>query len=109
MINDDDLDIPLDLTAIDTSNRRDEAQFVDAVMARVYARPSSPAAHIGPLWALWSMSRALTVAAALVAIALFVYARPWDTGRGGRPATVAESIGVPPEFLALLSRNGGRP
>ncbi len=98
----DQLDgLPLDLSALDPD-------LMSPVMRRVSTLPAHDRARIGPLWGLWSMSRGLTVTAALTILVVLGLHRPWQSVTPRGPATIAESIGVPPEFQDLLARRGER-
>jgi hypothetical protein len=94
-------DSPIDLSAL-------ERDLVTPVMARVRSLPAYDASQIGPLWGLWSMSRRLTIAVAMAVLIVLALLRPWQNLTPRAPQTVAESIGVPPEFQELLARQGAR-
>ena len=94
-------DSPMDLSPLDPD-------LVSAVMRRVATMPAHDPSRIGPLWALWSMSRGLTATAALAIFVVLALLRPWQDVIPRPPATVAESIGVPPEFQEPLVRRRER-
>jgi hypothetical protein len=97
---------PVDLSSLDPDNDPSAAdQFVSAVLRRVDARgrPRAPDAFVG-VWALW---RPLLVAAAAM---LAILARDAVRGRAPQPAaarTVAEAVGIPPEFLNRMQNERG--
>jgi hypothetical protein len=106
-------DDPIDLTPLDPdADTGAEDRFVGAVMSRIAARANPYPMRVDALWGVWSLARPVLVAASIaivVAGLLLVRARR-DEARG--PLTVAESLGVPPEFqgamLAPVSAPGGR-
>jgi hypothetical protein len=106
-------DDPIDLTPLDPdADPGAEDRFVGAVMSRIAARSTQYPMRVDALWGVWSVARPV-LAAASVAILLagfaIVRARR-DEARG--PLTVAESLGVPPEFqrvrVTRASDAGGR-
>jgi hypothetical protein len=79
------------------------ARFVRAVETRIATTASAPSVPIDPLYGLWSLPRPLLLAASIIAIA----ALGLSVGRPQRstaPATIAESMGVPPQLLATGPR-----
>ena len=96
-------DDPIDLTPLDPdADPRAEDRFVRAVMSRVAARANPYPMRADPLWGVWSLARPVLVAASvamLIAGVVIVRARR-DEARG--PLTVAESLGVPPEFQRVM-------
>ena len=91
---------PLDVEPSDAAH----ARFVASVMRSI---GDTPAAVARPdlLWGIWSMSRGLSAAAVVVALvlaSLYVWER---RAAAGGPVTVADALGVPPEFVAA---GGGR-
>jgi hypothetical protein len=88
---------PLDADRIPGSDRR----FVDAVMSRVGAMPL-PASQVDPLAGVGSSALAIGIAASLAIFAIAATAiREPVPSFPSAPRTIAESIGVPPDFLAL--------
>ena len=111
-----DREDPVDLTALDPdSTPGAEDRFVGAVMARVGVHAPAYDARANPFdpcWGAWSLARPVLIAASIViVIAGAVLARS-AAAPDPRPQTVAESVGVPPEFLRLIAgdaaQNGGR-
>ena len=107
-------DDPIDLTPLDPdADPSAEERFVGAVMSRIAGRPNPYPVHVDVLWGAWSLARPILVAAsiAIVAAGLLMARAIRDEARG--PLTVAESLGVPPEFRAVLavpsSPTGGQP
>lgn len=104
-------DPPVDLTPLAHALDANSHEFTASVMARVAAVARPPASRIDPLWGLWSMKRGLALSGAALVV-LLLAARARDEGPPAAPATVAESLGVPPEFRALLvetrDEGGGR-
>lgn len=94
-------DSPIDLSAL-------TPDLVSPVMRRVATLPGHDTSRIGPLWALWSMSRELAVAAAVTLVVVLALWRPWQGVTPRPPATIADSLGVPPDFQDLLARRGER-
>lgn len=103
-------DDPIDLTPLDPdADPGAEERFVGAVMSRVAGRPQPYPVRMDPLLGAWSLARPVLVAASLtIVVAGYFLARATrDNARG--PLTVAESLGVPPEFQAVLTSTGGQP
>ena len=107
-------DDPIDLTPLDPDAYPGaEDRFVGAVMSRIAARANPYPMRVDALWGVWSLARPVLVAASIaivVAGLLLVRARR-EEARG--PLTVAESLGVPPEFEGVMvtpaSAPGGQP
>ena len=106
-------DDPIDLTPLDPdADPGAEERFVGAVMSRISARGNPYPVRVDALWGAWSLARPILLAASLaIAIAgSFVAREKWVEGRG--PLTVAESLGVPPEFRGVVmipaSGSGGQ-
>ena len=106
----DDREDAVDLTPLDPDSvPRAEDRFVDAVMARVSASaPSQPpsANPFDPFWGAWSLARPVLIAASVVIVIASVVLVRGATAPDPRPQTVAESVGVPPEFLRLIAVDG---
>ena len=106
-------DDPIDLTLLDPdADPGAEDRFVDAVMSRIAARANPYPMRVDALWGAWSLARPVLVAASIaIAVAglLLVLAKR-EEARG--PLTVAESLGVPPEFqremVTPASPSGGQ-
>jgi hypothetical protein len=97
MSNDLADDRPIDLCGPD---------FVRRVMDDVREMPARCLPTIGPLWGIWSLARTLVLAGAAV-LAIIVATRAWETGQSQHaPATVAESLGVPPGLLPRADHTG---
>jgi hypothetical protein len=100
----------VDLTELDPdSTPGAEDRFVEAVMTRVAASAPADVARANPFdpfWGAWSLARPVLIAASIViVIASVVLARSAAASDPG-PQTVAESVGVPPEFLRLMAAGG---
>ena len=104
-------DDPVDLAPVAFDRHPDaEERFVRAVMSRIDAAGSMPE-NVGPFAGVALYSRFFAIAASLIVLitgAEFLRQRA-DSGSG--PRTVAEAIGVPPEFLFVGSavRSPGAP
>jgi hypothetical protein len=106
-------DDPIDLTPLDPdADPSAEDRFVSAVMSRIAAGANPYPMRVDPLWGVWTVARPILAAASvaiLIAGVAIVRARRVEA-RG--PLTVAESIGVPPEFQRAMvtgaSDVGGR-
>ena len=100
-------DDPIDLTPLDPD--RDlgaENRFVGAVMARVGASETVYPMRVDALWGAWSLAKPVLVAASIaIAIAGSFIARA--TTESDAPRTVAESVGLPPQFQAWLAAQPG--
>jgi hypothetical protein len=103
----------IDLTPLDPdADPGAEDRFVGAVMSRIAARANPYPVRVDALWGVWSLARPVLVAASIaIAVAGVLLARATrDASRG--PLTVAESLGVPPEFQGAIvtpsSAPGGR-
>jgi hypothetical protein len=97
---------PIDLRAIDPD--RDplaEERLVARVMARVATSRLVPP---DVLSGAWSLHRPLAYAASALILIGLAFGNLRPPARTGTPATVAEALGVPPEFLARWQRGGGR-
>ena len=89
----------IDLSALDPD--RDPAaadRFVAAVMARVSDRPVPRAMPVDPLIGVWSILRSPALAAGLI-LAVALGALSLRLSGDEQPQTVAQAMGVPPEFL----------
>jgi len=79
-------------------------RFERAVASRILEVDMRPFVPMDPLYGLWSLSRPLLVAASIVALVLIgdsVRQRPRPQAA---PATIAESMGVPPQLLSTGPR-----
>jgi hypothetical protein len=79
------------------------ARFARAVETRIATTASAPSVPTDPLYGLWSLPRPLLLAASIIAIAVLGL----SVGRrqhSSAPATIAESMGVPPQLLATGPR-----
>ena len=105
-------DDPIDLTPLDPdADPGAEDRFVGAVMSRISDRANPYPVRVDALWGAWSLARPVLVAAsiAIVVAGLLIARAKRDEVRG--PLTVAESLGIPPEFrgvMAMPTSNGGR-
>lgn len=93
----------VDLTPLDPDAEPGaEERFVGAVMSRIASRANPYPVRVDPLWGAWSLARPLLVAAS-VAIVLAGFALLRETREDARaPQSVAESLGVPPEFRGAI-------
>lgn len=107
-------DDPIDLTPLDPdADPGAEERFVGAVMSRIASRPNPYPVHVDVLWGAWSLARPVLIAASIaIVVAGLALARTTSNDTRG-PLTVAESLGVPPEFQAGLAtptlETGGQP
>ena len=106
----DDREDAVDLTPLDPDSAPGaEDRFVDAVMARVSASGPSHLASASPFdlfWGAWSLARPVLIAASIVIVIASVVLARRAAAPDPRPQTVAESVGVPPEFLRLIAVDG---
>src|SRR5215207_11714646 len=89
---------PIDLTPLDPdADPGAEDRFVGAVMARIAMQHNPYPVGVDVFWGAWSVARPVLVAAsiAIVVAGVLMTRTPTDDGS---PMTVAESVGVPPEF-----------
>ena len=107
-------DDPIDLTALDPdASPGAEARFVGAVMSRIAERGNPYPVRVDALWGVWSLARPVSIAAsiAILVAGLLIAGAVLDDHRG--PLTVAESLGIPPEFggglVTPVSNPGGQP
>jgi hypothetical protein len=93
-------DDPIDLTPLDPdADPLAEERFVRAVMSRTAVRPTPYAGRIDVLWGASSLARPVLIAASVVIVlAGALVARAARDGRDTRPLTVADAVGLPPEF-----------
>ena len=75
-------------------------RFERAVTAQIAAAATAPSVPIDPLYGLWSLPRPLLLAASIVAFAILGMAISQRPRAHPTPATIAESMGVPPQLLA---------
>ena len=78
-------------------------RFERAVASRIAALGTTPAVPMDPLYGLWSLPRPLLLAASIVAIAALGISVGRKPRSSAAPATIAESMDVPPQFLATGS------
>jgi hypothetical protein len=99
----------LDLRPIDPdADPEAGARFVDAVMARVAARPAPSALPADPLVGIWSLARSPAVAAGIViAIAIGAIGLRVRGTSERTPQTIEQAVGVPAEFLAAFTPTPG--
>ena len=102
-------DDPIDLTPLDPDQDRGaEDRFVDAVMSRVGSSASVYPMRVDALWGAWSLAKPVLIAASIaIAVAGSLIARA--TSESNAPRTVAESVGLPPQFQAVLAAQPGAP
>ena len=93
----------IDLTPLDPDAEPGaEDRFVGAVMSRIAARANPYPVRVDALWGVWSLARPVLVAASIaIVVAGVVLARASRSESQG-PLTVAESLGVPPEFQSAI-------
>jgi hypothetical protein len=92
-------DEPIDLTLLDPdADPGAEDRFVGAVMSRIASRANPYPVRVDPLWGAWSLARPLLVAASLAIILAGVVLVRQTREAASAPQSVAESLGVPPEF-----------
>ena len=90
----------LDLHALDPDIDPLEAdRFATAVMSRIARSPAISAIPVDPLYGLWSIAPACLIAASIVLVAALGAQR--EHSRIGPPATIAEAVGVPADYLAV--------
>ena len=78
-------------------------RFARAVATRIATTASVPSVPMDPLYGLWSLPRPLLVAASIIAIVVLGVS-VGQRQRSPAPATIAESMGVPPQLLATGPR-----
>ena len=82
----------LDLQALDPD--------IDPLEAdRIARSPAISAIPVDPLYGLWSIAPACLIAASIVLVAALGAQR--EHSRIGPPATIAEAVGVPADYLAV--------
>ena len=103
-------DDPIDLTPLDPdADSGAEDRFVGAVMARLSAQPNPYPLRVDVLWGAWSLARPVLIAASVaIVVASAVIARG-VTNEDATPQTVAESVGVPPEFRLSAAQASSTP
>ena len=102
-------DDPIDLTALDPDQDPSaEDRFVGAVMSRVDSSATLYPMPVDALWGAWSLAKPVLIAASIaIAVAGSLIARGPNVSNA--PRTVAESVGLPPQFQAgLLARPGAQ-
>ena len=100
-------DDPIDLTPLDPDQDPGaEDRFVGAVMSRVGSSATLYPMRVDPLWGAWSLAKPVLIAASIaIAVAGSLIAR--STNESTAPLTVAESVGLPPQFQAGLAAQPG--
>ena len=90
---------PVDLSPLDPdADPGAEERFVGAVMSRIASHANPYPMRIDPLWGAWSLARPVLVAASLAIILAGVVLLRETREAARAPQSVAESLGVPPEF-----------
>ena len=99
-------DDPIDLTPLDPdADSGAEDRFVGAVMSRVNSSEAEYPMRIDALWGAWTLAKPVLIAASVaIAVAGSFIARSSNESTG--PRTVAESVGLPPQFQVGLALSG---
>jgi hypothetical protein len=100
-------DDPVDLAPLDPDQDPGaEDRFVDAVMSRVASSVTVYPMRVDALWGAWSLAKPVLIAASIaIAVAGSLIVRA--TKELNAPRTVAESVGLPPQFqLGRLPQPG---
>lgn len=100
-------DDPIDLTPLDPdADPGAEDRFVGAVMARVGSSANLYPMRVDALWGAWTLAKPVLIAASIaIAVAGSLIARA--TNESAAPRTVAESLGVPPQFQVMAMPRSG--
>jgi hypothetical protein len=69
-------------------------------MSQIASRDAAPFVPTDPLYGLWSLSHPVLLAASIVTLAVLGISVTQRQGPRAAPATIAESMGVPPQLLA---------
>jgi hypothetical protein len=95
-------DDPIDLAPLDPDHDPSaKDRFVDAVMSRVGSSATVYPMRVDALWAAWSVAKPVLIAASVaIAVAGSLIVRA--SNEVNAPRTVAESVGLPPQFQAGL-------
>ena len=100
-------DDPIDLRPLDPDQDLGaEGRFVGVVMSRVGESATLYPMRVDVLWGAWSLARPVLIAAS-VAIAVAGSLIQRATNESNAPRTVAESVGLPPQFQAGLVAQPG--
>ena len=100
-------DDPIDLTGLDPDlDPGAEDRFVGAVMSRLGSSETVYPIRVDALWGAWSLAKPVLIAASIaIAVAGSLIARA--ASESNAPRTVAESVGLPPQFQAgLIAQRG---
>lgn len=99
---DDDRSMSAELQPLDPDiDARAAERLERAVMAKIASSVHAPSLPIDPLFGLWSLPRPVLLAASIFALAVLgISVAPPSRDRPA-PATIAESMGVPPQLLAI--------
>src|SRR4051812_43542143 len=90
----------IDLRALDPdADPGASDRFVDGVMARVGSMPVPRSMPADPLIGIWSLLRSPAIAAGIVAAIALGAVSVRMRQANDRPQTLAQAVGVPPEFL----------
>ena len=100
-------DDPIDLTGLDPDlDPGAEDRFVGAVMSRLESDETIYPVRVDALWGAWSLAKPVLIAASIaIAVAGSFIARA--ANEANAPRTVAESVGLPPQFQAGLIAQPG--
>ena len=92
---------PMDLRALDPdTDSLASARFERAVMSRIGATGKILSMPTDPLYGLWSLPRSPLLAASIITLAVLGLSVSLKPRPHAAPATIAESMGVPPQLLA---------
>lgn len=76
-------------------------RFEHAVMSQIASRNTAPFVPMDPLYGLWSLPRPVLLAASIVTLAVLGISAAQRQRPRAAPATIAESMGVPQQLLAI--------
>ncbi len=89
----------LDLSALDSDAEPGSAdRFTQAVLQRTRASTSPPQIPLDPLYGLWSLPRAILIAASVLILAALALPRHNASPANAPPATIAEAVGAPADL-----------
>jgi hypothetical protein len=98
---DDDRSLRVELRPLDPDDDPlAPERFERAVASRIAAAGVRPSVPRDPLYGLWSLPRPVLLAASLLALAVLGISIAPRARTRPVPATIAESMGVPPQLLA---------